>query len=196
MCLSGRCSMCQHAAVDRKEAKRVVSVLEVPPKGHHYNPYTRQWAPNLTEAQVQSMWPYAMKPSPKKQEPKVDPIHDWMEETLQIAGLDKTQPDTLTEVPPPSVTPKQLELELVGGMVNNMLSSADMVTLPKHYARFEIEPIRFICQNNLNFFQGNIIKYVLRHDAKNGLEDLKKARRYLDMFIKFVEGNPDWWRKD
>jgi hypothetical protein len=70
----------------------------------------------------------------------------------------------------------------------------DMVTLPKHYARFPIEPIRFICENNLNFFQANIVKYILRWDAKNGLEDLRKAKRYLEMFIKFVQKDPDWWK--
>lgn len=70
----------------------------------------------------------------------------------------------------------------------------DAVTLPEHYARFAIEPIRFICENDLNFFQGNIVKYILRHDAKNGLEDLKKAQRYLTMFIRFIEQDPDWWK--
>jgi hypothetical protein len=70
----------------------------------------------------------------------------------------------------------------------------DAVVLPEHYARFTIEPIRFICENNLNFFQGNILKYILRWDAKNGLEDLRKAERYLKMFIRFVEKDPDWWR--
>ena len=82
----------------------------------------------------------------------------------------------------------------------NMASAAermpdkDNVTLPHHYARFNIEPVRFICENNLNFFQANIVKYILRWDAKNGLEDLRKAKRYLEMFIKFVQKDKDWWR--
>jgi hypothetical protein len=83
----------------------------------------------------------------------------------------------------------------------NMASAAergltDNVVLPKHYARFNIEPVRFICENNLNFFQANIIKYILRWDAKNGMEDLQKAKRYLTMFIKFVAKDPDWWKGD
>lgn len=91
------------------------------------------------------------------------------------------------------------EAEVITTMVMNLMSDAetlpkDMVTLPEHYARFEIEPIRFICENNLNFFQGNIVKYIMRWDAKNGLEDLRKAKRYLEMFIKWVEKDPDWWR--
>lgn len=73
-------------------------------------------------------------------------------------------------------------------------AGADMVVLPEHYSRYKLEPIRFICENNLNFFQGNLIKYILRYDAKNGLEDLEKAQRYLTMFILFVKGDPDWWK--
>lgn len=34
---------------------------------------------------------------------------------------------------------------------------------------------------------GNVIKYILRWPKKNGLEDLKKARWYLDRLIKYVE---------
>lgn len=71
----------------------------------------------------------------------------------------------------------------------------DNVVLPEHYARFKIEPVRFSIENNLNGFQFNIIKYILRHDAKNGLEDLRKAKRYIEMFIKYVEGDPNWWCK-
>ncbi len=70
----------------------------------------------------------------------------------------------------------------------------DAIVLPEHYARFPIEPIRFIVENNLNFMQGNIVKYVLRWDAKNGLEDLRKAQRYLTMLMKFVAKDPDWWK--
>lgn len=169
--------------------------------GEHWDPYAKAWRKNLTEAEVQDLWPYRT----KKEAPVVEPIHDWLEETLTRAGLDKTQPDTLTAAPTRMLTPmdsasarapSEAELTVIGEMVNNMLDMADMVTLPGHYARFKIEPIRFICENNLNFFQGNIVKYILRFDAKNGLEDLRKARRYLDMFIKFVEGDPNWWAKE
>lgn len=106
-------------------------------------------------------------------------------------------PETLKPVGLSDNQAAQLTAELV-----NMLASADigaapkdMVTLPNHYARFKIEPVRFSVENNLNFFQANIVKYILRYDAKNGMEDLRKARRYLDMFIKWVDGDPDWWRK-
>lgn len=61
--------------------------------------------------------------------------------------------------------------------------SYNTITRPAHYARFAIEPLDFIKANNFNFLVGNVIKYVCRYDAKNGLEDLRKAREYLDHII-------------
>lgn len=57
-----------------------------------------------------------------------------------------------------------------------------------HYARFKIQPVVFIMANNLNYEQGAIIKYIMRYDEKNGLEDLEKAKHYLDMMIQKVKG--------
>jgi hypothetical protein len=59
---------------------------------------------------------------------------------------------------------------------------------PSHYSRYAIEPIDFISLNNIGFEAGNVIKYVTRYDAKNGLEDLQKARRYLDFLIAKEQG--------
>ena len=58
------------------------------------------------------------------------------------------------------------------------------ISNPPYYTRWKIEPLDFIEANNLDFLRGNIIKYIMRHDGKNGLEDLKKARFYLDRIIK------------
>ena len=59
-----------------------------------------------------------------------------------------------------------------------------MSTSPDYYARWKIEPLDFIMQNNLPFWLGNVIKYCMRYDAKSGLEDLEKARVYLDKKIE------------
>lgn len=40
-----------------------------------------------------------------------------------------------------------------------------------------------------SFYMGNIIKYTVRHKNKNGLEDLEKAKTYLDRLIKYEEAN-------
>jgi hypothetical protein len=58
-----------------------------------------------------------------------------------------------------------------------------------HYKNNKIQPLEFIISNDLNFVEGNVIKYIARYKYKNGLEDLKKARHYLDMLIEITEKN-------
>jgi hypothetical protein len=61
-------------------------------------------------------------------------------------------------------------------------------TSPPHYSRFPIQPREFIEKNKLNWFEGNIVKYVLRAPYKGAcLEDLKKARSNLDDLIRVEE---------
>lgn len=55
---------------------------------------------------------------------------------------------------------------------------------PDHYTRWAIQPAEFCLKNKLDFVRGNIIKYIMRHDAKGGLKDLDKARHYLDMLCE------------
>jgi len=53
------------------------------------------------------------------------------------------------------------------------------MTNPNHYSRWVIEPIVFIRANKIDALRANIIKYIMRYDAKDGLEDLDKAQQYL-----------------
>ena len=53
-----------------------------------------------------------------------------------------------------------------------------------HYASFLIQPWTFIRTNELTFFQGNVIKYVMRYPYKGGIEDLEKIKHYCDLEIK------------
>jgi len=55
-----------------------------------------------------------------------------------------------------------------------------------HYGVFRIQPVEFIRANGLNFCEGNVIKYTIRR-KNNRLEDLKKARHYIDMLIEDEE---------
>ena len=54
-----------------------------------------------------------------------------------------------------------------------------------YYKNMTMQPIEFIERNNLGFCVGNIIKYICRYKDKNGVEDLKKARHYIDILIDF-----------
>ena len=59
---------------------------------------------------------------------------------------------------------------------------------PKHYNQ-GIEPIDIIESWKLNFSLGNAIKYILRAPYKNNeLEDLEKAKWYLEREIKRLKG--------
>ena len=53
-----------------------------------------------------------------------------------------------------------------------------------HYKRKSIEPWDFIAANDIGFLDGNAIKYLTRWKDKNGIEDLKKARHYIDKLIE------------
>ena len=57
-----------------------------------------------------------------------------------------------------------------------------------HYKNMVIQPIEFTHKNNLNFCQGNIIKYITRYKHKNGIEDLKKVKHYVDLLIELEYG--------
>jgi hypothetical protein len=52
-----------------------------------------------------------------------------------------------------------------------------------HYQQFVIQPLEFIFRNRIPFVEGNVIKYVCRHRFKGGLDDLLKARQYLDVLV-------------
>jgi len=64
-----------------------------------------------------------------------------------------------------------------------------------HYKQFTIQPYTFTRTNNLNFFQGNVIKYVCRYKDKNGIEDLKKIIHYCELEIDQMKKDKDDKRK-
>ena len=66
---------------------------------------------------------------------------------------------------------------------------SDQVLKPDHYERWVVEPVTFIMTNDMEFWRGNVIKYVARAGYKNDeVEDLRKAQRYLQMRINQLEG--------
>ena len=59
----------------------------------------------------------------------------------------------------------------------------DSVKHPEHYTE-GIEMWDYAMSHNLDFFEGNILKYITRWKHKGGVEDLRKAKAYLDKLIK------------
>lgn len=65
-----------------------------------------------------------------------------------------------------------------------MFEHKDSKIKPTYYGT-GIDVIEFCLRNNLTFMQGNVIKYVTRYKSKNGIEDLEKAKEYIDRLIEF-----------
>ena len=65
--------------------------------------------------------------------------------------------------------------------------SKEQVDHPSHYNQGKTEVWDYINQHDLNFFEGNVVKYVTRWRHKNGIQDLYKAKQYLDKYIKIQE---------
>lgn len=53
-----------------------------------------------------------------------------------------------------------------------------------HYKSMAIQPVEFCQVNQLNFCESSVVKYVCRHRTKNGLQDLKKARHFIELLIE------------
>ena len=60
-----------------------------------------------------------------------------------------------------------------------------------HYRNMAIQPIDFIVANDIRYREANVIKYIVRWRKKNGLEDLLKARHYIDMLIEEQEAGDE-----
>jgi hypothetical protein len=56
-----------------------------------------------------------------------------------------------------------------------------------HYKQFQIEPWDAIVDWNLGYLDGNAVKYLSRWRHKNGIEDLKKARHYIDKLLEIEQ---------
>ncbi len=99
-------------------------------------------------------------------------------------------------LPMTALSPKPAARKYVKGMKviavstsnKSIYSKADMVNHPPHYKAGGIETIDFIEAKNLGYNLGNVVKYVSRADLKgNKLEDLQKAKWYLDRAISKLE---------
>ena len=75
----------------------------------------------------------------------------------------------------------------------NKESNADMVNHPSHYTQGGIECIDALKAATVSktgieaICTANAIKYLWRYEEKNGIEDVKKARWYIDRLIKELE---------
>lgn len=57
----------------------------------------------------------------------------------------------------------------------------------EHYKKCKIQPWDYTIANDLDYFQGSIIKYVTRWKDKGWTQDLHKAKHFLDKYIETME---------
>ena len=67
-------------------------------------------------------------------------------------------------------------------MEGNTLMTTDIN--PSYYQKGKIEVTDFIIDQNMTFIEGNVVKYVCRYKDKAGIQDLRKARWYLEKLIE------------
>jgi len=93
-----------------------------------------------------------------------------------IAGKDKPiVSDGMTEMT------REERLAMMTDALSNQIGGS-------HYKDMKIQPVEFITANNLTFLEGNVVKYISRHHAKNGADDVKKAIHYCELILKTVYG--------
>ena len=97
--------------------------------------------------------------------------------------------DTFVNVMKDADTWETEQQKQVDNYVPDKIQNED-VTNPKHYDKvgFVIQPIEYITKNELDFLEGIVIKYVSRYQHKGGINDLLKARTYIDFLITREKG--------
>jgi hypothetical protein len=64
------------------------------------------------------------------------------------------------------------------------MSALDDQVGGKHYRDMAIQPVTYITTNKLGYIEGCVVKYVSRWRSKGGVEDLRKAKHFLDILIE------------
>lgn len=98
------------------------------------------------------------------------------------------QPAPASEV---KITMEEVQGSVLANMLSEQKKAEDIIGHPNHYCEGrKFEPKDVIRDWNLNFNLGNAVKYISRNGRKDGnsaLQDLKKARQYLDFEIEYLE---------
>lgn len=96
---------------------------------------------------------------------------------------------------PTTSAPSYAESVIARGQLESALSGlSGKSSLPTglqvgglHYKKMPIQPVEFVHANGIPFIEGCVIKYVCRWRGKGGLEDLRKAKHFIDILIELEE---------
>jgi len=61
-----------------------------------------------------------------------------------------------------------------------------------HYKDMAVGPLEYALKNGLGICEANVVKYISRWKVKNGIEDLRKARHYIDILIEQELNKTKW----
>ena len=64
------------------------------------------------------------------------------------------------------------------------MTALDQQIAGTHYSKLKIQPVQYIHANGLGFCEGSVVKYITRWRDKGGIEDLRKARHFIDLLIE------------
>ena len=103
---------------------------------------------------------------------KINDVPYKVEAPTSVEKYHEEQRNRMAYRPLEPVAPKAIEVQIGGD----------------HYKTMVIQPVTYIHKNAIGYMEGNVIKYVSRWRGKNGLQDLKKARHYLDLLIEMESG--------
>ena len=78
---------------------------------------------------------------------------------------------------------ERIQLGREAGIILGLVDPVD----PPHYADLDPQPWDVIEAWRMGYLDGSVVKYMSRWRRKNGVEDLKKARRFLDKLIEVEE---------
>ena len=109
------------------------------------------------------------------------------EESIELSSATQSSQPAVEEKTPATLPPEQSPpvVQTGGGDPLNVSPSAlESQIGGNHYKGMKIQPVEYIHQNGIGFIEGNVIKYVSRWRGKNGIEDLKKARHFIDLLIE------------
>ena len=75
-------------------------------------------------------------------------------------------------------------------METNQLDALSQQIGGSHYKMMPFQPISLITTIDLDFFQGNVVKYVSRYKLKDGVRDIENAKHYCLMAMELDDKNP------
>lgn len=71
--------------------------------------------------------------------------------------------------------------------MNEMYNPFKVQVGGNHYSKYPIQPLEYIEKNKLPFADGCVVKYITRWRDKGGIEDLRKAKHFIEMLIALEE---------